>query len=68
MPGFIFKITLWNFNNVIDFMNPLRVFSKFKSIILRLFIAKIGRNVLLKQNASIKYPWFWEIVDNVWIG
>jgi putative colanic acid biosynthesis acetyltransferase WcaF len=67
-PGPKWKIILWNFINVILFINPLNVSYKFKAIILRSFGAKIGTRVILKQNISIKYPWFLEIGDNVWIG
>lgn len=62
------KIVLWNFTNVILFINPLNASYKFKAIILRSFGAKIGKGVIFKQNISIKYPWFLEIGDNVWIG
>ena len=35
---------------------------------LRLFGAKAGHNVLIKPKVNIKYPWFLEIGNNVWIG
>lgn len=62
------KIVLWNFMNVILFINPLNASYKFKALILRSFGAKIGIGVIFKQNISIKYPWFLEIGDNSWIG
>ncbi len=37
-------------------------------MILRFFGAKIGKNVMIKPKVNIKYPWFLEIGNNVWIG
>jgi putative colanic acid biosynthesis acetyltransferase WcaF len=62
------KIILWNFTNVILFINPLNASYKLKSMILRSFGAKVGKGVVFKQNISIKYPWLLEIGDYVWIG
>ncbi len=62
------KIVLWNFTNVILFINPLNASYKFKALILRSFGAKVGAGVIFKQNISIKYPWFLEIGDYSWIG
>jgi putative colanic acid biosynthesis acetyltransferase WcaF len=39
-----------------------------KRFILRLFGAKIGREVMLKPNINIKYPWKLSIGNHVWIG
>ena len=35
---------------------------------MRLFGAKVGANVLIKPNVNIKYPWFLDIGNHVWIG
>lgn len=40
----------------------------FKRIILRLFGAKIGKNVMVKPKVNIKYPWFLSVGDHTWIG
>jgi putative colanic acid biosynthesis acetyltransferase WcaF len=37
-------------------------------IILKLFGCKIGKNIIIKPNVKIKYPWKLEIGDNSWIG
>ena len=39
-----------------------------KVFVLRLFGAKIGENLTIKPKVNIKYPWFLEIKNNVWIG
>ncbi|AFY72673.1 acetyltransferase (isoleucine patch superfamily) [Synechococcus sp. PCC 7502] len=43
-------------------------FSRFKVWLLRLFGAKIGTQVRIKSNVSIKFPWRLTIGDHVWIG
>jgi putative colanic acid biosynthesis acetyltransferase WcaF len=59
---------LWYFVNVIVFKSYFFPFSKLKVFILRLFGAKIGKNVIIKPNVNIKYPWRLFIDDNTWIG
>ena len=39
-----------------------------KAALLRLFGATVGCGLVLKPRVSIKYPWFLEIGDHVWIG
>lgn len=67
-PGSNFKIILWYFTSLIFFKNSLPWPQYFKSIVLRLFGCKLGKDVVLKPNITIKYPWFLEIGNNVWIG
>jgi len=67
-PGSFIKRTLWYFTNIFFFKSSLPIPSKFKVSLLRLFGAKIGNGVIIKPNVNIKYPWFLEIGDNVWIG
>lgn len=42
--------------------------SAWKAAILRAFGARIGRGLACKPRVSIKYPWFLEIGDHVWLG
>ncbi|GAB3195558.1 putative colanic acid biosynthesis acetyltransferase WcaF [Pontibacter aydingkolensis] len=62
------KRFFWYFISVIFFINPLNPISFIKVILLRLFGAKVGKNVIIKPSVNIKYPWFLEIGDHVWIG
>ncbi|MCF2444228.1 WcaF family extracellular polysaccharide biosynthesis acetyltransferase [Dyadobacter sp. CY345] len=39
-----------------------------KIFALRIFGAKIGKNVTIKPKVNIKYPWFLTIEDDIWIG
>lgn len=40
----------------------------FKVRLLKLFGANMGKDVVIKPNVNIKYPWFLEVGDHVWIG
>lgn len=62
------KLFLWYFANVLFLLNPFNPFSGSKISILRLFGAKIGRNVIIKPGVNIKYPWLLTIGNYVWIG
>ncbi len=35
---------------------------------MRLFGARVGKNVIIKPHVSIKYPWKLVVGNNVWIG
>jgi putative colanic acid biosynthesis acetyltransferase WcaF len=61
-------VFLWYFTNIFVMMNPLNPFSFIKVCFLRLFGARVGKNVLIKPGVNIKYPWQLEIGDNCWIG
>jgi putative colanic acid biosynthesis acetyltransferase WcaF len=39
-----------------------------RAFLLRLFGAKIGRNVRLRPTVRVTYPWKLEIADYVWVG
>ena len=42
--------------------------SVLRPLILRIFGASIGRNVLLRRGVRVHFPWNLEIADNCWIG
>lgn len=66
--GSIFKRILWYFINILFFQSPLNPFIGLKVFLLRLFGARIGKNLCIKPAVNIKYPWKLSIGDNVWIG
>ncbi len=67
-PGSGFKRFIWHYINGLFFRSGIFPFYSIKIFILRLFGAKIGKGVLIKPYVNIKYPWFLEIGDHVWIG
>ncbi len=67
-PGNKIKILIWYFINLLFFKTSIPYPSKIKVLLLRIFGAKIGKNVVIKPCVNIKYPWFLKIGDNVWIG
>ena len=42
--------------------------SRLKAFLLRAFGARVGKKLTIKPSVNIKYPWFLEVGDNVWIG
>lgn len=67
-PGSAFKRLCWYLVNIIFFKSSLFPFYRIKIFLLRLFGSKVGKNIYIKPNVNIKYPWFLEIGNDVWIG
>lgn len=67
-PGSKVKRALWYLFNNAFLLNPYNPFSGLKKFVLKLFGAKIGKGVVIKQRVNIKYPWKLEVGDNTWIG
>jgi len=65
--GFI-KQTLWYFTNAIFVRASWNPFMGIKIALLKAFGAKIGKNLVIKNNVCIKFPWKLSIGDNVWLG
>jgi len=61
-------IIMWEIANFLVLENWLCTFYSFKRFVLKAFGAKIGRDVIVKQGVSIKYPWKLKIGDYSWIG
>ena len=59
---------LWLAADALVMRNPLVTSYAVKRATLRLFGARIGRNVLVKPDVQIKCPWHLSIGDNAWIG
>ena len=67
-PGNKFKVLAWFLANCLIINNYLPIPMALKILVLKLFGAKIGKNLIIKPKVNIKYPWFLEIGNNVWIG
>jgi putative colanic acid biosynthesis acetyltransferase WcaF len=65
-PGWF--IILWWLVQAVTFPLTLHSFSFIRCAILRLFGAKIGKNVLIRPTARFTYPWKVTIGDHSWIG
>lgn len=63
-----FVSVIWYITNAIFINSYLIIPTSIKIIILKLFGAKIGKNVIMKPKINIKAPWNLEIGDNVWLG
>ncbi len=68
-PGRSFPIrALWVFVETLILLNPIVTSYRLKRLLLRRFGARVGKNVIIKPNVHVKYPWRLEIGDNAWIG
>ena len=67
-PGNALKRILWHYTNLVFFKSGWFPIYGIKVFILKLFGATVGKNVCIKPNVNIKYPWFLSIGNNVWIG
>lgn len=67
-PGPRIKVLIWYPFNYFIFYSRIPFPSAFKVFLLRLFGAKVGSGVVLKQNIRIKNPWRLIIGNNSWIG
>lgn len=65
--GFFLSV-LWFLANSVFIKSYLLIPVAIKIFILRLFGAKIGKNVMIKHGINIKYPWNLEVGNNVWLG
>lgn len=63
-------LMIWYVINTLLFRSSLVALmpSRVKIMVLRSFGAKVGAGVVIKPRVDIKYPWFLELGDNVWIG
>ncbi|MEO6637005.1 MAG: WcaF family extracellular polysaccharide biosynthesis acetyltransferase [Ginsengibacter sp.] len=67
-PGPVWKRFLWYGVNGFVFNSSLFPVYGLKVLLLKVFGAKLGKNVFIKPYVNIKYPWFLQTGDNVWIG
>ena len=62
------KIILWYFVNALIVRASWNPFIGIKIFFLKLFGAKIGKGLIIKNNVVIKFPWKLKIGDNCWLG
>jgi putative colanic acid biosynthesis acetyltransferase WcaF len=67
-PGGRLRRLLWYACNAAFLNSSVPYPSSFKKALLRLFGAKVGSGVVIKPGVSIKFPWFLELGDSVWLG
>ncbi len=67
-PGSSLKRFAWHYVNIVFFRSGFFPLYKLKTSLLRIFGAKVGKNVLIKPHVNIKYPWFLQLGNNIWIG
>ena len=59
---------IWYFTRRVFFTTSFPWPSGMKSVLLRLFGAKVGRGVVIKPRVAIHFPWKLSIGDHTWIG
>jgi putative colanic acid biosynthesis acetyltransferase WcaF len=64
---FFLKYFLWYITSSL-FFNSFIPGSKIRSILLKLFGSNIGKNIVIKPNVKIKYPWKLTVGEDSWIG
>ena len=67
-PGHPVKRALWYIISVIFFENAFFPLYGLKTFWLRVFGAKVGKGVLIKPKVTIKYPWFLQMGNHIWVG
>lgn len=64
----LFVRALWMVVEPLVLLNPLVTSYRFKRGVLRLFGARVGRNLVIKPGAHVKYPWRLRTGENCWLG
>jgi putative colanic acid biosynthesis acetyltransferase WcaF len=64
-----FVRVIWFLISIVLFQSRIPLLqSGWKAFVLRSFGAKVGNGLIIKPNVQIKYPWFLQLGDHVWLG
>ena len=63
-----FIVQLWWIVQGFFFKNSPQFMYGFRNFLLRMFGAKIGKNVIIRPSVKVTYPWKISIGDSCWIG
>jgi putative colanic acid biosynthesis acetyltransferase WcaF len=58
----------WYLCSLVLFQSGLVLPSALRAAVLRAFGARVGKGLVMRAHITVKYPWFLEIGDHVWIG
>ncbi|HDH7847170.1 putative colanic acid biosynthesis acetyltransferase [Raoultella ornithinolytica] len=61
-------VQLWWIVDSLLFRPSPQIFYKWRVFLLRLFGAKIGKNVIIRPTVKVTYPWKVQIGDYSWVG
>lgn len=61
-------VYLWAACELLFVTNPWQISSSLRIRVLRLFGARIGRDVVFRQRTRVKFPWKLSVGDRSWIG
>ncbi|HBW2581777.1 TPA: colanic acid biosynthesis acetyltransferase WcaF, partial [Salmonella enterica] len=62
------KVQLWWAVQATLFAGSPQILYRWRAFLLRLFGAKIGKNVVIRPSVKITYPWKLTVGDYAWIG
>lgn len=62
------KVQLWWAVQATLFTWSPQIFYRWRAFLLRLFGAKIGKNVVIRPSVKITYPWKLTLGDYAWVG